>query len=267
MPTMIFDQATNSNLARDSDDASPLLAQAETSSGSLEWDILFEEAAKLWKQGDYRRGISVARKALEVAETSFGKNDINTGKSINLLGLLYEAQGDYAAAEPLYQRALAIREKILGTQHPDTADISQQFGIALRIARRLRRRRTSLINALWLSTKRHSERNTPTRLHLSTIWRCFTKRKAITPPPNLSINALWLSTKRHSERNTPARPYLSTIWRRFTEAQGDYAAAEPLHKRALAIREKTLGAQHPSTATSLNKKLFARRLLRRRTSL
>ena len=34
--------------------------------------------------------------------------------------------------------------------------------------------------------------------------------------------------------------------------QGDYAAAEPLYKRALAIREKTLGAQHPSTATSLN---------------
>ena len=66
---------TNSNLARDSDDASPLLAQAETSSGSLEWEILYEEAEKLWEQGDYRRGISVARKALEVAETSFGKDD------------------------------------------------------------------------------------------------------------------------------------------------------------------------------------------------
>ena len=176
----------NSHLALDSDDASPLLAQAETSSGSLEWDILYEEADKLWKQGDYRRGISVARKALEVAETSFGKNDINTGKSINLLGVLYEAQGDYAAAEPLHKRALAIHEKTLGAQHPSTVtdlnnlaalydsqgdyarrrtspqtrfgyprknswsatprhrQLSQQFGGALRFARRLRRRRTSL---------------------------------------------------------------------------------------------------------------------------
>ena len=111
----------NSHLALDSDDASPLLAQAQTSSGSLEWDILFAEADKLRKQGDYRRGISVARKALEVAETSFGKDGRNTGNSINLLGLLYHKQGDYAAAEPLYKRALAIREKTLGTQHPDTA--------------------------------------------------------------------------------------------------------------------------------------------------
>ena len=104
---------------------SPPRAQAQTesqiSSGSLEWDILYDEADKLWEQGNYRRGISVARKALEVAETSFGNNHKNTGKSINLLGLLYHKQGDYATAEPLYKRALAIYEKTLGAQHPNTA--------------------------------------------------------------------------------------------------------------------------------------------------
>jgi len=34
--------------------------------------------------------------------------------------------------------------------------------------------------------------------------------------------------------------------------QGQYAKAEPLHKRALAIREKALGPNHPDVATSLN---------------
>ena len=33
---------------------------------------------------------------------------------------------------------------------------------------------------------------------------------------------------------------------------GDYAKAEPLYKRALAIREKALGPDHPDTAQSLN---------------
>jgi hypothetical protein len=33
----------------------------------------------------------------------------------------YEATGAYAKAEPLYQRALAIREKALGLEHPDTS--------------------------------------------------------------------------------------------------------------------------------------------------
>ena len=95
--------------------------EAQTSSGSLEWEILYEEAKKLWEQDDYRRGISVARKSLSVAETSFGKDGRNTGISMSLLGLLYKAQGDYAAAEPLHKRSLAIDEKTLGAQHPDTA--------------------------------------------------------------------------------------------------------------------------------------------------
>ena len=34
-------------------------------------------------------------------------------------------------------------------------------------------------------------------------------------------------------------------------AQSHYAEAEPLHKRSLAIREKTLGPEHPGVATSL----------------
>ncbi len=35
-------------------------------------------------------------------------------------------------------------------------------------------------------------------------------------------------------------------------AQGKYAEAEPLNKRALAIMEKALGPEHPGVATSLN---------------
>ncbi len=35
--------------------------------------------------------------------------------------MLYYDQGRYAEAEPLYRRSLAIREKALGPDHPDTA--------------------------------------------------------------------------------------------------------------------------------------------------
>ncbi len=37
------------------------------------------------------------------------------------LALLYEVQGRYAEAEPFYERALAIREKALGEEHPHVA--------------------------------------------------------------------------------------------------------------------------------------------------
>ena len=41
--------------------------------------------------------------------------------SLNTLAALLQEQGALAAARPLYERALAIREKVLGPEHPDTA--------------------------------------------------------------------------------------------------------------------------------------------------
>ena len=34
---------------------------------------------------------------------------------------LYDSQGKYNEAEPLYQQALALRQKLLGDDHPDVA--------------------------------------------------------------------------------------------------------------------------------------------------
>ena len=41
--------------------------------------------------------------------------------SLNDQALSLESKGDYAAAELLYRRALAIAEKALGPDHPETA--------------------------------------------------------------------------------------------------------------------------------------------------
>ena len=41
--------------------------------------------------------------------------------SLNNLAELYRTQGQYAQAEPLYKRALAIQEKALGANHPEVA--------------------------------------------------------------------------------------------------------------------------------------------------
>ena len=42
--------------------------------------------------------------------------------------MLYANQGAYAKAEPLLLRALAIREKALGPDHPDTAQSLNNLG-------------------------------------------------------------------------------------------------------------------------------------------
>ena len=41
--------------------------------------------------------------------------------TLNNLALLYDNQAQYAVAEPLYKRSLAIREKAYGPDHPKVA--------------------------------------------------------------------------------------------------------------------------------------------------
>jgi tetratricopeptide (TPR) repeat protein len=49
-----------------------------------------------------------------------GPQHPDTASSLNNLALLLKTQGDYAAARPLFERALAIFENVLGTDHPNT---------------------------------------------------------------------------------------------------------------------------------------------------
>ena len=50
-----------------------------------------------------------------------GPRDFAWSTSLNNLASLLQEQGDLAAARPLFERALAICEKALGPEHPDTA--------------------------------------------------------------------------------------------------------------------------------------------------
>jgi tetratricopeptide (TPR) repeat protein len=45
-----------------------------------------------------------------------------SGACLNNLAGIYEAMGDYAKAEVPYRRSLAIFEKALDPEHPDTAN-------------------------------------------------------------------------------------------------------------------------------------------------
>ncbi len=52
--------------------------------------------------------------------------------SLNNLAGLYDDQGRYAEAEPLYKRSLVIREKVLGPGHPNVATSLENYAAVLR---------------------------------------------------------------------------------------------------------------------------------------
>ena len=69
-------------------------------------------------------------KAVGVEE--FGPEDLALADSLVSRGNLYFKQGENSRAEPLLKRALAIREKVLGPEHPGVAWIHNLQGTIYR---------------------------------------------------------------------------------------------------------------------------------------
>ena len=68
-----------------------------------------------------RRRAALQAVAGDPGEKALGPDHPDVAESLNNLAVLYDDQGRYADAEPLYKRSLAIREKALGPDHPDVA--------------------------------------------------------------------------------------------------------------------------------------------------
>ncbi len=88
-------------------------------------------AQQAYQQADYAEAEKQLEAALKEAE-AFGPDDVRLAASLNNLAELYRAQGRYADAEPLYKRALAIREKALGPEHPHVAQSLENYAGLLR---------------------------------------------------------------------------------------------------------------------------------------
>ena len=58
--------------------------------------------------------------ALQLPREVLGERHPDTITSLNNLAGVYDRQGRYAEAEPLYPQALQLRREVLGERHPDT---------------------------------------------------------------------------------------------------------------------------------------------------
>ena len=83
-----------------------------------EWFELMNEMASFYQEGAYAAAITKGEAALALID---GLSANEQGTTLNNLASMYREQGLYDRAEPLYLRALEIRERALGKDHPSVA--------------------------------------------------------------------------------------------------------------------------------------------------
>lgn len=81
----------------------------------------FREAERLEQEGNYDDALPLVEQTLQIFEQTWGVENVDYARALNLIANIYTGKKDYAKAEPLYQRALKIRESVLGAEHPDVA--------------------------------------------------------------------------------------------------------------------------------------------------
>lgn len=167
------------------------------------------------------------------------------------LGLVFYAQGKFDQARSQMERALALREKALGPDHPDVAGAVNDIGNTFYAQGKYDEARSRYESVLALG-QRHLGPDHPS------IARSLTNLGAV-----LRAQGKYDDARGHFERALaiyeqalgPDHPDVATTLSNLgsvLDAQHQYAQARRHYESALEIRERTLGPDDPGVASTLN---------------
>jgi len=174
-------------------------------------------------------------------------------KSIYLMkiGNLYDFNGCYREAEPLFKQALEVRRKIYGENHPDVATSLNNLAEVYSKEGKYNEAEPLHKQALEIFRKIYGEYHPYVAHLLNNLAEVYSKEGKYNEAEPLLKHALEIFRKIYGENHPDVALSLNNLAGLYYE-EGRYAEAEPLHKQALEIFRKIYGEYHPYVATSLN---------------
>ena len=215
------------------------------------WKELQARAAALQDAGNYSEAISTAKEALNVAEATFGGEDVHVAASLNALASLYYSQEKYADAEPLFKRALAIEEKALGPDDPHVATLLNNLAVLYDDQGKYADAEPLYKRALAIDEKALGPDDPHVATDQNNLAELYREQGKYADAEPLYQRALAIVEKALGPDDPDVATALNNLAVLYDD-EGKYADAEPLYKRALAIAEKALGPDDPHLATDVN---------------
>src|SRR6266498_125567 len=160
-------------------------------------------------------------------------------------------KGQYGKAIPLAERALAIRQKTLGAEHPDTATVLNDLALLYCEKGDYAQAEPLYRRALAIRQKTLGAEHRGTAPVLNNLANLYRDKGDYAQAEPLLRRVLAISEETLGAEHPDTATVLNNLANLYRD-KGDYAQAEPLYRRALAIRQNTLGAEHSLTANSLN---------------
>ncbi len=158
---------------------------------------------------------------------------------------------DFDKSHVYLNKALQIREKVLGAEHPDTATSLNNLATLYDEQGKYEQAEPLHLRALEIYEKILGAEHPDTATSLNDLAGLYESQGKYEQSEALYLRALEIWEKVLGAEHPDTAESLNDLAVLYL-SQGKYEQAEPLHLRALEIWEKVLGAEHPLTATSLN---------------
>ncbi len=159
-------------------------------------------------------------------------------------------QGKYAEAELLNKRALAIREKALGLEHPDVAASLNNLAALYGHQGKYAETEPLYKRALAIREKALGPDHPEVAASLMGLGNMYMDQGKYAEAELLNKRALAIREKAIGLEHPDVAASLNNLAVLYRH-QGKYAEAEPLHKRALAIGQEALRTDHLQVASHL----------------
>jgi tetratricopeptide (TPR) repeat protein len=177
--------------------------------------------------------------------------DEQTSRLLNQVGFYLRERALFTEARTALEQALAMRERVLGSDHPDTAQSLNNLGSLLRDLGDLNGARSNYERALTIREKALGQDHPSTAQSLNNLGFLIQTQGNLARARPYLERALGIRENVLGPDHPDTATSLNTLGF-LLHRQAYFADADPYYKRALAIREKVLGPYHPSTAQSLN---------------
>ena len=200
---------------------------------------------------DYEKARSYYERCLRQTLLQGGENDEWVATSYNNIGSVYNSQGDYANALGYHLKALAIWEKVVGTEHPSVATSYNNIGLVYLNHGNFAKALECYRKALSIQERIFGVEHPDVATSYSNIGGVYDGQGDYGKALECLRKALSIQESVLDVDHLDVARSYNNIGNVYDE-QGDYGKALECYQKTLAINEKVLGMQHPNVATSYN---------------
>ncbi len=229
--------------------AVPAVAKPNIVIQSRLWESSLENGNKARREGHYAESEKLLSDAQKESER-FSDRDPRVATTLNALGRLKTAQGKFADAEPLFRKALSIREKTGGPNNPDLAETLNDLSELLLAKGKFTEASALLKRALSIQEKTFGADSPKSGRSMNTLTKILLdegKYGAAEDNANRTMSLLQKSAADSAEFATSL-----LLAGRLAMIDGRTNDAKKLLQRAMDLQEKLLGSEHPDLIDSIN---------------